>query len=403
MSKSKSSAILPTHSKQTHPQDDRRLRGFKFAPNWFRNELVAFLGEFAGTFMFLFIAFAATQVANANAPATADNSLTQLPNTSNLMYISLAFGFSLAVNVWAFFRISGGLFNPAVSAICELFISSLTRHPQVTLALFLIGALTPFRAVLVFVAQVVSAICAAAVVDGLFPGPLNVSTSPSAGTTAAQGLFIEMFLTAELVFVIMMLAVEKHKATFLAPLAIGLALFVSELCGVYFTGGSLNPARSFGPAVIVGFKGGHWIYWIGPGLGALLAVGFYKLMKFSEYETANPGQDFNDHEAGMFKPPTDAVTAQEVARPNVAAEQAAELVEAAVLGETSLSEIRSGGSGRARGFSQGSARYNASRGQDGVAVITPSHEKHGSFGTGTVNGKSGPEGDTYLPDGHKTT
>lgn len=62
--------------------------------------------------------------------------------------------------------------------------------------------------------------------------------------------------------------------------------------GVYFTGGSLNPARSFGPDVIAAqFNGYHWIYWVGPGLGSLVAVGFYKLVKGLEYETVNPGQD----------------------------------------------------------------------------------------------------------------
>src|ERR1700748_2771195 len=122
----------------------------------------------------------------------------------------------------------------------------------------LIGAMTPFRAVFAFIAQIISAITAAAVVQGLFPGPLNVSTTPSCGTTTTQGLFIEMFLTAELVFVIFMLAAEKHKATYLAPVGIGLALFVAEMCGVYYTGGSLNPARSFGPAVLTGFRGSHW-------------------------------------------------------------------------------------------------------------------------------------------------
>jgi aquaporin related protein len=60
--------------------------------------------------MFLLLAFAATQVANESTSATG----IQTPNTSNLLYISLAFGFSLGINVWAFFRISGGLFNPAV-------------------------------------------------------------------------------------------------------------------------------------------------------------------------------------------------------------------------------------------------------------------------------------------------
>jgi aquaporin related protein len=97
------------------PPNERRLKRLAFMPNAVRNEIIAFLGEFAGTFMFLFMAFAATQVANAAAPPTADNTLSQFPNSANLLYISLAFGFSLAVNVWAFFRISGGLFNPAVS------------------------------------------------------------------------------------------------------------------------------------------------------------------------------------------------------------------------------------------------------------------------------------------------
>ena len=73
--------------------------------------------------------------------------------------------------------------------------------------------------------------CSAAVVSCLFPGPLNVKTSLGAGTSIAQGLFIEMFLTAELVFTIFMLAAEKHKATFIAPVGIGLALFVAELTG----------------------------------------------------------------------------------------------------------------------------------------------------------------------------
>ena len=82
--------------------------------------------------------------------------------------------------------------------------------------------------------------------------------------------------------------------------------------GVYYTGGSLNPARSFGPDVVNHkFFGYHWIYWLGPLLGSLLASGFYKFMKMIEYETANPGQDFNDIEATVFDPEKDTT------RPNV--------------------------------------------------------------------------------------
>ena len=59
-----------------------------------------------------------------------------------------------------------------------------------------------------------------------------------------------------LMLAILLLAAEKHKATFIAPIGIGLALFVAELLGVYYTGGSLNPARSFGPDVVLGqFEG----------------------------------------------------------------------------------------------------------------------------------------------------
>ena len=68
-------------------------------------------------------------------------------------------------------------------------------------------------------------------------------------------------LTAELVFTIYMLANEKHKATFIAPIGIGMALFIAEMVGVYYTGGSLNPARSFGPCVVSGvWDPEHWIY-----------------------------------------------------------------------------------------------------------------------------------------------
>lgn len=55
--------------------------------------------------------------------------------------------------------------------------------------------------------------------------------SLGAGTSIVQGLFIEMLLTAQLVFTIFMLAAEKHKATFIAPVGIGLSLFIAELSG----------------------------------------------------------------------------------------------------------------------------------------------------------------------------
>ena len=114
-----------------------------------------------------------------------------------------------------------------------------------------------------------------------------------------------MFLTAQLVFTIFMLAAEKHKATFIAPIGIGLSLFIAELMGVYYTGGSLNPARSFGPSVVLGkFYHYHWIYWIGPILGSLLASGFYMFIKALEYETVNPEADDSGEVGHAFNPET---------------------------------------------------------------------------------------------------
>lgn len=161
---------------------------------------------------------------------------------------------------------------------------------------------------------------AAGIVYVLFPGELQVATTLGGKTSVVQGLFIEALLTAQLVFTIIMLAAEKHKGTFLAPIGIGLSLFISELTGVYFTGGSLNPARSFGPAVVLhSFPSYHWIYWVGPGLGSVIAATFYHLVRVLEYETANPGQDFNEKEMDRFEfDEENAATGADVVRPEPA-------------------------------------------------------------------------------------
>ncbi|KAI5244695.1 aquaporin-like protein [Aureobasidium subglaciale] len=241
-----------------------------------KNHFVAMIGEFVGTTMFLFFAFAGSQVANiGTAETTTTTNATNGFSPIVLMYTAVSFGFSLMVNVWIFFRISGGLFNPAV-----------------TLAMVMVKSLDYVRGSLLFLAQISGSLLASVLVRALFPTPLNVRTTLSEGTSRARGVFIEAILTAELVFTIFMLAKEKHRATYMAPVGIGLALFIAELVGVFYTGGSLNPARSFGPCAVTGvWDSEHWIYWLGPALGALIAVVFYKFIKILEYEIANPGQD----------------------------------------------------------------------------------------------------------------
>ena len=88
-----------------------------------KNHFVAASGEFVGTFLFLYFAFATHLMAVDQADAVALGNRQNSAQT--VVYISLGYGFSLLVTVWAFYRISGGLFNPAVSVL--LFISSLLR------------------------------------------------------------------------------------------------------------------------------------------------------------------------------------------------------------------------------------------------------------------------------------
>ncbi|KAF7561765.1 hypothetical protein G7046_g2386 [Stylonectria norvegica] len=248
-------------------------------PNTFRNLIVVVFGEFCGTFMFLLLSFIGAQTAlTTNSPGNPGAQL--LP--FSLLYIAASFGTAVTVNVWIFYRVTGGMFNPAV-----------------TLGLVLVGACKPLHGALIFPTQLIAAIAAAAVTDGLLPGPLMVANKLGGGTSITQGLFIEMFLTAQLVLTVYFLAVEKHRGTFLAPVGIGISVFIAHIAATNWTGTSINPARSFGPAVITGFVGYHWIYWLGPTLGALLAYAIYASFKWLDYHTANPGQDVDDPEKAM--------------------------------------------------------------------------------------------------------
>jgi aquaporin related protein len=106
---------------------------------------------------------------------------------------------------------------------------------QISLGMALIGAITWARCGLLCIAQTVATIAACYIVKGLFNGGLNVAVGLGGGTSPAQGVVIEMLLTAQLAFVIFMLAAEEHAATHLAPIGIGLSLFMAELVGEYQT------------------------------------------------------------------------------------------------------------------------------------------------------------------------
>ncbi|TBU50461.1 aquaporin-like protein [Dichomitus squalens] len=236
--------------------DDPTSRGSLWAG--IKDDAEAALLEYVGTTMFLLLAYGGVQAAATEAGVSTTNSVVERSVT-----VALAFGISLLVTVWLFYRVTGGLFNPDVS-----------------LALLIAGVIGPVRFVFYCIAQLVGGITAAAIVYALTPGPLASNTFPGPGVNKAQAVFIEMFITSALVLAVLMLAVEKHNSTPFAPIGIGLTVFVCHLWAVIFSGCGMNTARSFGPAVVTGFPyDTQWIYWLGPFLGSLLGSAFYKAMR----------------------------------------------------------------------------------------------------------------------------
>ncbi|RCK59515.1 Aquaporin-1 [Candida viswanathii] len=240
-------------------------------PAW-KNHLIAALGEFFGTFIFLWVAFVIAQIANQD-PTIPEPG--QGSDPMQLIMISFGFGFGVMMSVFMFFRVSGGNLNPAV-----------------TLTLMLVRAVPPIRGIIMMVSQMIAGMAAAGAASAMTPGPIAFANGLGGGASKSRGLFLKMFGTTILCLTVLMMAVEKSKATFMAPFAIGIALMLGHLVCVYYTGAGLNPARSFGPCVAArSFPVYHWIYFVGPILGAMLAASIYKLLKFLNYETANPGQD----------------------------------------------------------------------------------------------------------------
>jgi aquaporin related protein len=150
---------------------------------------------------------------------------------------------------------------------------------QVTLALYLTRKIHWPRLLLTITSQIIAGMAAAGFVAALLPGPLTISTTLHPSISVVRGLFLEAFVTSMLILMILMLEGGTGK-----PMYVGLTLFIAELCSVFYTGGSLNPARSFGPSVVVGFERYHWIYWIGPCLGAAVASGAFWLINWVRHE-----------------------------------------------------------------------------------------------------------------------
>lgn len=100
---------------------------------------------------------------------------------------------------------------------------------QVTLTLWLVGAVPAIRCLVIVTAQILGGIAAAGISSALLTGPSPVNVRLGGGTSVVRGLFIEMFTTTMLVLTVILLAAVKSKATWLAPIGIGIALFIGHL------------------------------------------------------------------------------------------------------------------------------------------------------------------------------
>jgi MIP family channel proteins len=176
--------------------------------------------------------------------------------------VALTFGLIIMAMVYATGHLSGAHINPAVTVAFTL-----TRH-------------FPARdATAYVVAQLAGAVAAALLLLAVWPdkpGELG-ATVPSIG--AGSAFVYETFLTAILMFVIMAVATDTRAVGAAAAIAIGATVGLDALFGGPVTGASMNPARSFGPALASGVWTDFWVYIAGPLAGAGLGALAYQLVR----------------------------------------------------------------------------------------------------------------------------
>ncbi len=174
--------------------------------------------------------------------------------------ISLSFGLAAMVVIYSLGHISGAHINPAV-----------------TLAFAAFGHF-PRRLVLPYVlAQLVGAVAASGATLLLFGNVAHLGASVPTGSPA-QALLLEALITFFLVLVIFSLATDRRAVPGAAAIAIGGYVALAATFSGPIAGASMNPARSFGPALVSGTWDAHWVYWVGPMVGGALGAAVYTFL-----------------------------------------------------------------------------------------------------------------------------
>ena len=213
--------------------------------------------EFVGTFTLIFIG-AGSVCADQYLHASGSPGI-------GLLGMAIASGLAYAIMIASIGHISGGHLNPAV-----------------TIGFWVTKRLTTHDALFYWIAQLAGAAAAANLLATAIPesiwGPVGLGTPVlAADFTRMHGMAIEAILTFFLVFVFFATALDSNGAFGkISGFAAGLALTMGMLVGGPFTGAALNPARAFGPALVVQH---HWnnqgVYWVGPLFGGIIAAVIY--------------------------------------------------------------------------------------------------------------------------------
>lgn len=216
--------------------------------------------EFLGSFALVFFGCSAIALA-------------QLPgNTTLLADIPWIFGLTISLMIYAVGHISGAHFNPAV-----------------TLAFATVGRFPRGEVFVYWVAQFSGAILAALLISYFLPEAKSLGTTLST-LTSLKALFLETLLAFFLMLVIISVATDSRAIGIMAGAAIGITVTTCAFIGGPLTGASMNPARSFGPALIAGQFQDLWIYFIGPPLGACCAAFVYEWIRCETRDSQTPTQ-----------------------------------------------------------------------------------------------------------------